>query len=141
MYVREVQDNTAVLAAEFIGRDNQAALSCADGFLTVWELDNCTMLRFTHMKDVQVGLRFCPAMKVLASWGVDDFNHDILIWDVDALLVMHVLNDGHYDPVRDVCEVALPNSETSADYIERPWNPLLGKHLLHIVAYRRGIWL
>lgn len=115
-----------MLAAEFIGHANQAAMSCADGYLTVWDLDTCKMLRFVRMRDIQVGLRFCPAMNVLASWGVDDFDHDIVIWNVEDLAVVHVLNDGHSDPVKDVCEVALPQQGKGEDRVQRPWSPILG---------------
>lgn len=114
-----------MLAAEFIGRDNQAAVSCADGYLTVWELDTCKMLRYTRLRDVQVGLRFCPAMDVLTSWGVDDFNHEILVWDVDSLKVLHVI-DGHRDPVKDICEVA-PPPRAEAMEERSSWDPLMGE--------------
>lgn len=117
-----------VLAAEFIGRDNQAAVSCADGYLTVWEIDTCKLLRYTRLRDVQVGLRFCPAMDVLASWGVDDFNHEIIVWDVDSLKVLHVI-DGHSDPVKDICEVTPPpRTETTEE--RSFWDPLMGESLL-----------
>lgn len=84
------------------------------------------MLRSVRLRDVQVGLRFCPALGLLASWGVDDFNHEILIWDLDELKVVHVLNDGHSEPVKDVCEVALPLHQNAQDPNERAWEPLIG---------------
>lgn len=113
-----------MLAAEFFGHDNQAVMSCTDGFLTVWDVETCRMLRSTRMRDVQVGLRFCPALGLLASWGVDEFNHEILIWDVDELKVVHVLTDGHSEPVKDVCEVAPTEKDVGPS--ERLWDPMLG---------------
>lgn len=114
-----------MLAAEFLGHDNQAIMSCADGFLTVWDVETCRMLRSTCMRDVQVGLHFCLSLGLLASWGVDDFNHEVIMWDVEELKVVHVLNDGHSEAVKDVCEVA--PKEEDGDSSERLWDPMLGK--------------
>lgn len=119
----------SVLAAEFIGRDNQVAVSGADGFLTIWDLGTYKLLRYTRLKDVQIGMRFCPAMDVLVSWGVGDFSHEILVFDVDTLKVLHVL-DGHAESVKDVCEVASPLSSTNPGAVERCWDPMLGRALL-----------
>lgn len=123
----------AVLAAEFIGRDKQAAVSCADGYLTVWELDECRMIRHTRLRDVQVGMRFCPIMDVLISWGVDDFKHEILVWDVDTLKVLHVI-DGHSQPVKDVCEVASP-LHSGLEKNGRSFDPTLGNPSLITTAF------
>ncbi|CAM9349206.1 unnamed protein product [Choristocarpus tenellus] len=98
------RDNMSVLAAEYIGHGNQAIVSCADGYLTVWDLNTAKLLRYIYVGDVQVGLRFCPAMDVLISWGVDEFHNDFLVWNVETLTAMHTLN-GHTAPIRDVCEV------------------------------------
>lgn len=113
----------AVLAAEFVARDNQAVVSCADGYLTVWELTSFKMLHYTRVRHVQVGLRFCPSMGVMASWGVNDFNHEISIWEIDTLKVLHVI-DGHSGPVKDICEVAC-NGE-----LGKEWDPILGESAL-----------
>lgn len=120
------QENTAALAAEFVGQENQAVVSCADGYLTSWDVEKCRMLRSVRLRDVQVGLRFCPALGLLASWGVDDFNHEILVWDLDEFKVVHVLNDGHSDPVKDVREVALPLHQNAQEPNERAWEPMIG---------------
>lgn len=119
------QDGLAVLAVEYIGNVNRVAVACADGYLTVWEIDTYKMLSYTRLKDVQVGLRFCPAMNVLTSWGVDDFNHEILVWDVDTLKILHVL-DGHCEPIKDICEVAPPPSSKIIDGKKKNWEPMLG---------------
>lgn len=66
-----------------------------------------------------MGLRFCPAKDILASWGVDDFNHGVTLWDIDALKVIHFIS-GHSGPVKDVCEVA------SRGASEMPFDPMLG---------------
>ncbi|CAM9298583.1 unnamed protein product [Ectocarpus fasciculatus] len=118
------EESMAVLAMDFIGRDNQAAVSCADGYLTVWDLETCKLLRHTRLRDVQVGLRFCRSMDVLTSWGVDEFNHEIIVWDVDKLTVLHVL-DGHCEPVKDICEVAPPPLTGNSESAEKPWDPIL----------------
>lgn len=110
----------------FIGRDNQAAVSCADGYLTVWNLETFKLLRYVRLRDVQVGLRFCPAMDVLASWGVDEFNHEVIVWDVDKLKVLRVL-DGHSEAVKDIYEVAPPSAATDSDLAETAWDPILGE--------------
>ncbi|CAM9511695.1 unnamed protein product [Ectocarpus sp. 12 AP-2014] len=118
------EESMAVLAMDFIGRDNQAAVSCADGYLTVWDLETCKLLRHTRLRDVQVGLRFCRSMDVLTSWGVDEFNHEIIVWDVDKLTVLHVL-DGHCEAVKDICEVAPPPLAGNPESAEKPWDPIL----------------
>eukprot|EP00752_Nemacystus_decipiens_P011039 g9808.t1 len=109
---------------EYIGRVNQAAVSCADGFLTVWDLETFKLLRYVRLRDVQVGLRFCPAMGVLTSWGVDEFNHEIIVWDVDKLTVLHVL-DGHSEAVKDIYEVAPAYRADGLVDSEKPWEPML----------------
>lgn len=111
---------------EFIGRVNQAAVSCADRYLTIWDLETLKLLRHVRMRDAQVGLRFCPSMGVLTSWGVDEFNHEIIVWNVDKLTVMHVL-DGHSGAVKDICEVAPPPSTGTSDPTEKIWEPILGE--------------
>lgn len=111
---------------EFIGRVNQAAVSCADGNLTIWDLETFKLLRYVRMRDVQVGLRFCPSMGVLTSWGVDEFNHEIIVWDVDKLTVLHVL-DGHSGAVKDTYEVAPAPLADKAKAGEKPWEPILGE--------------
>lgn len=120
------QESLAVLAMEYIGRVNQAAVSCADGFLTIWDLETFKLLRYVRLRDVQVGLRFCPSMGVLTSWGVDEFNHEIIVWDVDKLTVLHVL-DGHSEAVKDTCEVAPANRADGLVVVEKPWEPMLGE--------------
>lgn len=115
-----------VLAMEFIGRVNHAAVSCADSNLTIWDLESLQLLRYVRLRDVQVGLRFCPFMGVLASWGVDEFNHEIIVWDVDKLTVLHVL-DGHSEAVKDAYEVAPAPSADGLKAGEKLWEPLLGE--------------
>lgn len=110
----------------FIGRDNQAAVSCADGYLTVWNLETYKLLRYVRLRDVQVGLRFCPTMDVLTSWGVDEFNHEFFVWDVDKLAVLHALN-GHSEAVKDIYEVAPPSASRDPDLTEKTWDPILGE--------------
>lgn len=134
------QENMAVLAMDFIERDNQAAVSCADGYLTVWDLETCKLLRHTRLRDVQVGLRFCRSMDVLTSWGVDEFNHEIIVWDVDKLTVLHVL-DGHCAPVKDICEVAPPPLAGTSESAEKPWDPILGEDTVVRTPQRRGFRL
>ena len=111
---------------DFIGRHNQAAVSCADGYLTVWDLETFKLLRYVRLRDVQVGLRFCPAMDVLTSWGVDEFNHEIIVWDVDTLTVLHVL-DGHCEAVKDIYEVAPPPLSDNIKAADKTWEPILGE--------------
>lgn len=130
----------AVLAMDFIGRDNQAAVSCADGYLTVWDLETCKLLRHTRLRDVQVGLRFCRSMDVLTSWGVDEFNHEIIVWDVDNLTVLYVL-DGHSEPVKDICEVAPPPLAGNSESAEKPWDPILGEDTVVRTLQRWGFCL
>lgn len=122
------KESLAVLAMAFIGRDNQAAVSCADGYLTVWNLETFKLLRYVRLRDVQVGLRFCPAMDVLTSWGVDEFNHEIFVWNVDKLTVLHVL-DGHSEAVKDIYEVAPRSGARSSEISEKTWDPILGEGL------------
>lgn len=117
----------AVLAMDFIGRGTQAVVSCADGYLTVWDLETLKLLRYVRLRDVQVGLRFCPSMNVLTSWGVDEFNHEIIVWDVDKLTVLHVL-DGHCEPVKDTYEVAPPVTSGASIPTEKAWDPMLGEN-------------
>lgn len=111
---------------EYIGRVNQAAVSCADGFLTIWDLETFKLLRYVRLRDVQVGLRFCPSMGVLTSWGVDEFNHEIIVWDVDKLTVLRVL-DGHSEAVKDTHEVAPAHRAEGVVATEKPWEPMLGE--------------
>ncbi|CAM9316088.1 unnamed protein product, partial [Hapterophycus canaliculatus] len=118
------EESMAVLAMDFIGRGSQAAVSCADGYLTVWDLETLKLLRYVRLRDVQVGLRFCPFMDILTSWGVDEFNHEIIVWDVDTLTVLHVL-DGHSEPVKDTYEVAPPLTAGTSISTEKAWDPIL----------------
>lgn len=111
----------AVHAVEFIGSESQIAVSCADGFLTIWELKTSKILRYTRMKSVQMGLRFCSTMNVLASWGIGHSNHDILVWDVNTLKVIHILS-GHSGPIKDVCEVASGSANGA------PFNTMIGEY-------------
>lgn len=111
----------AVQAVEFIGSESEIAVSCADGFLTIWDLKIRKIIQYTRMKRVQMGLRFCPAMDVLASWGTGNFNHDVLVWDVTTLKVIHILS-GHSGPIKDVCEVA------SGDAKGAPFNTMIGEY-------------
>lgn len=111
---------------EFIGRVNQAAVSCADSNLTIWDLETFKLLRYVRLRNVQVGLRFCPSMGVLTSWGVDEFNHEIIVWNVDKLVVMHVL-DGHSEAIKDTYEVAPAPLTDGSKATEKPWEPILGE--------------
>lgn len=127
-----------MLAVEFIGHPNHAALSCADGNLTVWNLETYTMLRFAHTRTVQVGLRFCPSMDVLVSWGGGELRHDILVWDAGTLSTLRVLNDEHFDAIKDVCEMAWTTSPKGGDAAtEMSWEPMIGEkcvlgHAVHV---------
>lgn len=111
----------SVQAAEFIGSESQIAVSCADGFLTIWDMKIRTIIRYARMKSVQMGLRFCATMDVLASWGIGNSNHDVLVWDVNTLKVTHILS-GHRGPIKDVCEVA------SGDAKGAPFNTMIGEY-------------
>lgn len=97
-----------MLAADFIGRHNQVALSCADGCLTVWDLATYSMLRFVRMREVQVGLRYCSGINALASWGMDDTKYAVTMWNVDTLTALFMLSGGHSDRIRDVLELNPP---------------------------------
>lgn len=123
----------------FIGRDNQAVVSCADGYLTVWNLETFKLLRYVRVRDVQVGLRFCPSMDVLTSWGVDEFNHEIFVWDVDNLTVVHVL-DGHCEPVKDIYEVAPPPVTRNSEITEKTWDPILGEFCCSLYTHHSSSW-
>lgn len=117
-----------MLAVEFIGHPNHAALSCADGNLTVWNLETYTMLRFAHARTVQEGLRFCPSMDVLVSWGGGELRHDILVWNAGTLSTLRVLSNEHFDTIKDVCEMAWTTSPKGADAAtENSWEPMLGE--------------
>ncbi|CAM9151762.1 unnamed protein product, partial [Discosporangium mesarthrocarpum] len=118
------RDNMAVLAAEFIGHVNQAVVSCADGNLSVWDLTTGKMLRYFPVRDVQVGLRYCPLMAVLISWGVDEYNNTILVWDIETFCTMHRLS-GHTAAVRDVCEVFPSMGGESEDNGAKPSDNML----------------
>ena len=57
---------------------------------------------------------------------MDDFNHEILVWDVDTLKILHVL-DGHCEPVKDICELAPPPSSKNIGGKGKKWDPMLGR--------------
>lgn len=108
-----------MLALEFLGRDNQVAVSCADGYLTPWDTETYQIQRFACVGDIQVGLRFCPSMHVLSSWGANEFNHETFVRNVDILEVLRVLSDAHCEPMEDMHGMALPKVSRDTGIVEK----------------------
>ncbi|KAG5178486.1 WD40-repeat-containing domain protein [Tribonema minus] len=89
-----------------------------------------------HKRRTQTGLKLCEEMDVLASWGGDEFEHSVWIWDIDAGSVLRKIS-GHLSHVKDAVELAtrLPDPSFPQDGLSTPLLDLLLSAGFDSVAY------